>query len=89
MKMGLMDDAALIPYWLAFLIGPVLLAFAAWVLPAQFKEAQRQVPFRRVSSAAVNDAVDAWFPAIWAAGMGVIGTVFVLGGLFRLAGVAL
>lgn len=84
-----MDDATLIPYWLAFLVGPVLLAFAAWVLPARLKEAQRQVPFQRVSSAAVNDAVDAWFPTIWAAAVGVFGTVFVLGGLFRLVGVAL
>ena len=84
-----MDDAALRPYWLAFLVGPVLLAFAAWVLPARLKEAQRQVPFRLISSAAVNDTVDAWFPAIWAAGVGVFGTVFVLGGLFRLAGVDL
>jgi len=83
-----MDDAALIPYWLA-LFGPVLPAFAAWVLPSRLKEAQRQVPFQRVSSAAVNDAVDAWFPAIWAAGVGVFGSVFVLGGLLRLAGVDL
>ena len=53
-RMGPMDDAALIPYWLAFLVGPGLLAFAAWVLPARLKEAQRLMPFQRVSSAGVN-----------------------------------
>ena len=87
--MGFMDDAAVIPYWLAFLVGPVLLAFAAWVLPSRVKEAQQQIPWRRALSAAGNAAVDAWFPAFWAAGVGAFGAVFIIGGLFRLAGIDL
>jgi hypothetical protein len=47
------------------------------------------MPWRRALSAAGNDAVDAWFPAFWAAGVGAFGAVFIIGGLFRLAGIDL
>lgn len=82
-----MDDSGAIPYWLAFLVGPVLVAFAAWVLPGRLKGARRRVPLRRVPSAAVNDAFDAWFPAFWAGGVGAFGVAFTVAGLIRLGGI--
>ncbi|MEO6414381.1 MAG: hypothetical protein ABIO48_17460 [Pedococcus sp.] len=82
-----MDDSATIPYWMAFLIGPVLLAFALWVVPGRLKEARRRLPIRRISSANANDVFDVWFPSAWATGVGAFGTVFIIGGLLRLAGI--
>ena len=81
-----MDDAT-IPYWMAFLVGPALLAFAVAVVPARLKYARQKVPVRQLSSAKINDAVDAWFPVAWAVGVGAFGAVFVVGGMLRLAGI--
>lgn len=85
--MGHVNDAAVIPFWMAFLVGPTLLAFAVWVLPSRIRESNRRLPAGKLSSASLNDAVDAWFPSVWVGGVGAFGAIFVLFGLLRLVGI--
>jgi hypothetical protein len=81
------DEGGVIPYWMAFVLGPVLLVFALWVLPGRNQKAHRRILVARLSSASLKDALDGWFPTMWAGGVGIFGAIFAVGGLLRLIGI--
>jgi hypothetical protein len=74
------DDPA-VPYPVAFALGPALLLLCAWLLPPRLRAARMAPPVRTLA-----ELYDAWFPSVWAAGLGVFGLLLTGSGVLRLLG---